>query len=122
MKRAYVTREEISHPDNMTYRSMFTFGLIDIRLKYLGKDTKEFEPLVLSVKSRKTGNESRLLGTSPIEIEGLSGIYRMTWSNRLIRKRERVFNHFTGKEYRVTPIARVKYTGYVIYSIEELTE
>lgn len=120
MQIIYVTKEEISHPDNAIYSSRFSMGCKDIKLNHLEENTKDIESLVLNIKSRKTGNESRHIVASPIEIDGLSGIYRMIWSKRMIRKRERVFNLFTGKEYEATPIARVKYAGYVIYKLKEL--
>lgn len=110
-RRIYFNKSEVTHPDRLVRK----FGLIDIYMKYVGK--KEFDKVMLEVKSKKTGNTSRLLLLSPVEIESLHGIFKMSWTDKMIRKSERVFDAETGQEYKVKPIARVWHLGYVIYSI-----
>lgn len=113
-QRIYFKKSEITHPDTLNK----SFKLVDINFTRIGN--KEFQHVKLIVKSAKTGNESRQIITDTVEIEGLSGIYNMAWSEKMIKKREKVVDGLIGIEYKVTPIARVAYYGYVIYKLEPI--
>lgn len=114
LRRLYFRKSEITHPDNLVRK----FALIDLEMEYIGE--KKFDNIILEIKSKKTGNTSRLLQANPVEIQSLSGIHRMVWTDKMIRKRERVFNFETGQEYKVKPIARVWHLGYIIYDITSI--
>lgn len=115
-KRAYVRKSEVVSPDSFVIPNK----LVDFGLECVGK--KEFEPVVLEVKSRKTGNTARIMGTQAIEIEGMSGIYRMSYTSKMIRKNQKVVDLCTDQEYKTIPIGRLVYTGYVIYSLVPVFE
>ena len=107
-KRAYVRKSEVVSPDSFVIpNKLVDFGL---------------ECVVLEVKSRKTGNTARIMGTQAIEIEGMSGIYRMSYTSKMIRKNQKVVDLCTDQEYKTIPIGRLVYTGYVIYSLVPVFE
>lgn len=113
-KRILVKRWEVTHPDTLVGKLKFIEGGYD----EIGSN--EYNSIVLAVKSKKTGNVSRYLTTRAVEIDGVSELFRLSFSKKMIRKsKEIVYNKYTGVKYKVTPVARLRYYGYVIYKIED---
>ena len=109
VKRVYLRRDELQSVD--TYRRSYKH--ISIVPNFVG--CKQYHTLNLHVMTKK-GNESRLVSFYPAEIEGVGNLYYFTYSDKLLRKRERL-EDFSGNKYTWEPIARCKVTNNVIYSL-----
>lgn len=113
-RKLYFKKSIVTHPDNLVRK----LGCVYMMMNYIGEEV--FEPVELLVVSKKTGNVSRRLLASVAEVQGQSGVYGMTWTDKMIRNSERVFDSKTGQEYKVKPVARVFHLGYVIYDIKAI--
>lgn len=111
INRIYLCRHEIRSVD--TYKRNYTH----INYMHTFIEGKLFRTLDLYVVNKK-GNKSRLLTLYPTEIEGTGNLYYLTYSDRLIRKREHL-EDYCGRRYAVKPIARCVLTNDVIYSISQ---
>lgn len=111
MKRKFITKDEITHFDNLTVSTNTTWGY---KLPSVGnKDT--YKDILLEIYNAK-GNKSRELICYPIEIKNVNNIFYWLRTNKKIRAHEKVFAD--GMECKVQPIARLKHNGTLIYSIQ----
>lgn len=111
MKRVFITRNEITHFDNLIVSKNAIWGY---KLPSIGsKDT--YKDILLEVYNKK-GNKSKEIVCYPIEIENISNLFYWLRTNKKIRASERVF--VDSVECKVKPVARLKHNGTLIYSIQ----
>lgn len=111
-ERIYFRRDEITQPNKALNCSNCLYYRFD------RKAGKLFESVSLEIKSKRTGKTSRILQVQAAEIEGISGIFYMSFSNNMIRKSEEVFDLWSGIKCTATPIGRTGVYGYVIYKLD----
>lgn len=110
MKRLFIKRSELCIPD-VTEKNI---GYVTTLQDYVG--IKECTEKLLTIKSGKTGNVSRVIHSYPVEIENVSPVYYLLNTDKMIRKSDRVF--LGDKEAEVVPVARIKHINIIIADIK----
>lgn len=110
MKRIFLKRSDIVHHDIYVVDKNHTY------IQFTRYGEKEFSHGVLRVFSDKTGNVSREIIYDTVEIENVSGLFLMLYSDRKIRTKESIADE-NGNRLVLIPVARVKHCNYVVYKV-----
>lgn len=121
MHRIFLRRDEVVKMCEMNKVEKFRrFAYIHYEFTAVGAGNWGDSGKVFEVRSKKTGNTSRLVDAYPVEIEGISPCFYLFYSDEQFRKSEILVNQKTGKTCNLTPIGRDRVAGNVIYAVEEV--
>ncbi len=111
MRRLFIKRDELIPVDsfNLTQGSKYT------TVDYGKTGTKSFDSVLFEVRSLKTGKASRLVRGWVVEIENVSGLYFLLYTDKKIRSFETLVSD--RRRVNAVPVGRLKYNNFLVYSI-----